>query len=751
MQLSLDRFRRDSGKRTAIIGVMRGKYLAICSLVAAAGVHASVLTVTNVNDSGPGSLRQAITDANVDPAQDTIAFNIPGTGVHVIEIAGTMPPLNYPVVIDGYTQPGSRANTLAVGDNALIRIHLHGTGVYHDGYVYNTATTVFDVRGGNTNIRGLAITGVDQAIALGFQHGGNVIQGNFLGVDPSGTAAGQTNNAGIRVETPDTTIGGTAPADRNVISGNGDAIYGTNLSGTIAGNYIGTDATGMAAVPNGNAIYFAQGGTPSAHFTIGGTAPGAGNVISGNGLGIYLGASGIFGGGHGGYVTSADYVTIAGNWIGTAADRRTPLGNRLSGIYFMFGSNNTIGGLDSAAGNTIAFNGGGGVKIANGAGNRVLTNAIYHNSGLGIALLNGGRSNDPQDADAGANHLQNYPVLTDSHIANGVATSNGTLNSTPDSKFTLQFFADSRNLAQPGQTYLGSTNVTTDATGNAPFSVQFPISDGNVFINATATSATGDTSQFYHDPPRLVNISTRLRVESGDNALIGGFIIAGEQAQIVLRGLGPSLNVAGALQDPIIHLFDGSGTLLGISDNWRNDSSPSDLGVLTPTNDAESALIRYLPPGAYTVTLSGSDGGTGVGLVEAYLTYGDYGELANISTRGLVGTGDNVIVAGLIATDSTGPAQYLIRGLGPSLANAGVTNALIDPTLTLYDSDGDLVATNDDWKTGDRTSIEQTGLAPQNDAESVILTYLQVGAYTAIVRGKGDATGLASVELYNLH
>jgi hypothetical protein len=724
---------------------------------------AAQFTVTNTNSSGPGSLFQSITDANVDAAQDTISFNIPGLGVHVIDVStNPLPQLQHPVLIEGYTQPGSHPNALAVGDNAVILIQIKGPGLSPSSF-----QGCFVVNGGATRIRGLSITGFSGAIRLLSPFGGNVIQGNFIGVDPSGQTAGP-NDIGVGAYTAETTIGGSAPEERNVISGNRSEglNMGLGVPALVTGNYIGTDATGTMAIPNGIGIYVA-GGTASNHVSIGGADAAATNVISGNGTGIVMGSTDRQ------YSDPSHYATVAGNLIGTTADGRGPLGNTAGGIFIVDSDNNTIGGPDAASGNTIAFNGRQGIEVQGSAsgyrtvGNRFLSNRIYANGWRGIVLslfygFTAPVPNDPKDPDTGPNNFQNYPILTKSSIANGTVTSNGTLNSTPNTQFTIQFFADSRNLTRPGQTYLGSTSVTTDGNGDAAFSVNFPISDDNVFINATATSASGDTSEFYYNPPRLVNVSTRLRVRTGDNVLIGGFIIGRESGLIVLRGLGPSLNIngtpiPGTLQDPILDLYDSKGKLLRKNNNWRDDpNAPATLGSLAPKNDLESAInAGFLEPGAYTVVLRGNNNTTGIGLVEVYLTASNYGsndaELANISTRGLVETGDNVMIGGFIATDSNGPARYVIRAIGPSLASYGISNPLPDPTLELHDGNGAVIATNDDWKDGDEAAVRDTGLAPQNVSESVILTYLSTGAYTAIVRGKGNTTGVALVEVYNLH
>ena len=718
-------------------------------LCLAQAVGAATFTVTNTNDSGPGSLRQAMTDANADAAQDTISFNIPGTSVQVINVGSTpLPWLTSPVLLDGYTQPGSRPNTLTVGNNAIILIHLKGRGVA-------SGETGLILKGGNTRIRGLAITGFRTAVWSADPLGGNVIGGNFIGLDPSGQTAAP-NSSGISTSAPLTTIGGEAPDERNVISGNDKGISISGSGSTlVAGNYIGTTASGTAAIPNRTGVQVIGGG-PSNRSLIGGSDRASANVISGNQFGVHLG-DWIYSP-HTGYMESrpARYATIAGNLIGTTADGQGALGNNV-GVYVENSAHNMIGGTEAASGNTIAFNRFYGVWLNNflrdnpTIGNSVLSNRIYRNESRGIRLAPefSDTGNDPKDPDTGPNNLQNYPLLTTSSIVNGTVTSNGILNSTPNSGFTIQFFADSRSLTTPGQTYLGSTAVTTDANGDAQFSVRFPIADGNVFINATATNAAnGDTSEFYYNPPKLVNISTRLRVGTGENVLIAGFVFRG--SSVILRGLGPSLNVngtpvPGALQDPVIYVYDDKGQLKGISDDWKNDTRPQELGPLAPVDDREAAFVRYLS-GANTVVLRGKDDGTGVALVEAYAQ----GEFLNISTRGLVGTGDDVMIGGFIAADSNGPARYVIRAMGPSLAAAGISNPLADPTLELYDSNGALIDRNDDWKDGEQSTIREAGLAPQSDAEAVIVTTQEIGAYTAIVRGKNGTTGVGLVEVYNL-
>ena len=259
-------------------------------------------------------------------------------------------------------------------------------------------------------------------------------------------------------------------------------------------------------------------------------------------------------------------------------------------------------------------------------------------------------------------------------------------------------------------------------------------------------------------PAQSLNIATRANVLNGDNVLIGGFIVTGnDRKNVLLRGIGPSSGVLGALADPTLELYSGN-TLLATNDNWklRPDGSSQQAEIeattIPPKNDLESALVRLLPPGSYTAILRGSNGGTGIGVVEAYdLNQATTdSQLANISTRGFVDKGDNVMIGGIILGGATGANEILVRALGPSLTGSGITNPLPDPTLGLYNSQGALLRGNDNWKDSQRTDIEGTGIPPKNDLESALIAILPPGNYTAIVGGVGGATGIGLVAVSNL-
>ena len=312
-------------------------------------------------------------------------------------------------------------------------------------------------------------------------------------------------------------------------------------------------------------------------------------------------------------------------------------------------------------------------------------------------------------------------------------------------------------LGYPNQNKIGDylTIVSDIAGGNVAYSATFNGEEDIYYVRVAPP------------PLRLLNISTRMRVQTGQNTLIAGFIVTGtDPKQVIIRGIGPSLSGVGVvLSDPVLELHQGNLTL-ATNDNWqtRSDGTSQQAEVqattVPPGNDLESAIVTTLNPGSYTAILSGKNGGTGVGVVEVYdLGRTANSELGNISSRGFVETNDNVMIGGFIVggDNADGKATVLVRAIGPSLTGSGLQDVLPDPTLELHDGNGGTVATNDNWKVNDQTqqsqesAVRATTISPTNDLESAIVTTLSPGPYTAVVRGKNAGTGVALVEVYNLH
>ncbi|MCP4707330.1 MAG: hypothetical protein GY869_01785 [Planctomycetes bacterium] len=599
-----------------------------------------VNTNIDFDDGDPDTytLRDAIIAANGSLGTDTIEFNIPGTGPHTIELTSSYPTITDPVIIDGYSQPGAAFATVTTP--ATLMIELDGTNM---GGSYNS---VFNVTAGNSTFQGLALNHFTYYGINLNTNGENTIKGNYIGLNPNGTqiVGGGTFGLEIGFGSSGNIVGGVTPADRNVISGNAwnniDISYKTTSGNLIRGNYIGTNATGtdfidinsvgisLNSAGDNNIIGGTDGVTP------GGPCTGAANLISGNYSGIsisnsanttiqgnYIGtdvtgtiplgqksigikasnpSNTLIGGFtpqarniisasryHGVWISSSDpdpnciiqgnYIgtdttgtldlgnlwyginlapasgitiggtdpnqanlisgnddhgilisanastgnRITGNLIGTQADGISPMGNGGAGVClgegYTFPRDNTIGGTAPGTGNIIAFNGKDGVyaydgtNSYNGIGNPILGNSIHNNGSpasttdLGIDLDrygmgdNGVTPNDPNDYDINANSYQNYPELI-SAVSSGSTLITGALNSTPNTDFRVEFFAnisvDASGHGQ-GERFLGHYNVTTDPLGDISFSAIVPgYAASDEFISSTATDPNGNTSEF---------------------------------------------------------------------------------------------------------------------------------------------------------------------------------------------------------------------------------------------------------------
>ena len=253
---------------------------------------------------------------------------------------------------------------------------------------------------------------------------------------------------------------------------------------------------------------------------------------------------------------------------------------------------------------------------------------------------------------------------------------------------------------------------------------------------------------------KATNISTRGIVGTGEDVLIAGFVISGNQAKkVIVRALGPTLStrgVSGALADPTITIINSSNVVVASNDNWR-DTQETEIAAsgYAPPDDLESAIIATLAPGSYTAVVTGKNGGTGIGLVDVYQLDATTSIFSNLSTRGLVGTGQNVLIGGLIIGNGE-PPVIVLRAIGPTLSSFGITQPLQDPTLELRDANGALIAFDNDWNDNTPTGIKATLLKPTDNRESAIVASLAAGNYTAIVRGKNGTTGVALVEAYRL-
>lgn len=432
-------------------------------------------------------------------------------------------------------------------------------------------------------------------------------------------------------------------------------------------------------------------------------------------------------------VTVSGGTLLAQNRTGSAAGSATTLVNNGARL----GGNGTVA--------TVTVNNGGTVAPGTSAGRLTIDGNYNQAGGATLAIELGGTA-------AGTQH--------DQLAVTGQAAIAGTLNLTLIGGF------------QPavGQTFQIITS--SSATGNfavinsSGFKVNSSVSHSGVVLTVTsvgdATPTPGPTATATPTPTpggtppvsntRLANISTRLRVETGDAVLIGGIIVTGtEPKPLLVRAIGPSLAVDGALADPQLELYNSAGELVAFNNNWRDAPNAREIeeSTIPPSNDLESAIRVNVSPGAYTAIVSGVNEGRGVALVEAYdLNREAASKLANIATRGLVQTDANILIAGTIVTGAA-PQRVLVRAIGPSL---NLPSRLADPTLELLDANGELIRANNNWRNDQEAEINASGIPPTDDLEAALIATLPAdgASYTAIVRGVNDTTGIGVVEIYAL-
>lgn len=343
------------------------------------------------------------------------------------------------------------------------------------------------------------------------------------------------------------------------------------------------------------------------------------------------------------------------------------------------------------------------------------------------------------------------PTPTASPTATGSPTATPTPTDTPTATPTA--------TVTPTPTTSPTATITPNPPTPTPTASPTATGSPTASPSPTTSPSPSATPSPSPTPSTLVNISSRLRVQTGDNALFAGFIVTGsDPKRIILRAIGPSLKsgdsaVPGRLDDPTLELFDENGGSIEFNDNWRDAPEHGEIegSGFAPEDERESAISRILNPGAYTAIVRGAGNTTGIAVVEAYdRSPGGDGQLANISTRGFVETSDNVLIGGFIVGNEQGGTRVVVRAIGPSLKPA-IQNTLDDPTVEVYNANGDSIATNDNWKDSpDRAEIEKDGLAPTKDPESAVILNVVPAGYTAIVRGKDNTTGVGVVDVYNV-
>ena len=534
--------------------------------------------VTNTNDSGAGSLRQIILDANSNPGQDIITFNIPNVNATplTIQLSSALPEITDPVMIDATSQPGFSGTPF---------IELSGGGLIENGLV---------ITAGNSTVRGLVINSFTNSGIRLLEGDNNTIIGNYIGTDVTGNIDLGNGVDGIFLgsNTTGNVIGGSTPQDRNIISGNNrnGVQLDTVSNNIIQGNYIGTNAAGTADLGNSGA---GIGIFQSSNNVVGGTNSGEGNLISGNDTnGIEL--NGLFSVGN----------LIQGNLIGTQSNGLSPLGNSFNGIQIFNGANST-----SISPNIIAYNGQNGVRVEQGISNAIVNNNIFNNTNIGIDLGGDGiTSNDLEnlDLDQGPNDLQNYPTLITATFGGNTIQVNGILDSIPNRTFNLQFFSNNtlRSDNRQGQTLLGNAVVTTDAEGIALFNqtLNVNLSPDQLDITATATDNTNNNTSEFSAPITATGLTLDL---DGDNS---STILGNNYATTFTEGEAP------------VAIADSDVTLINLDDSNIQSATITLTNPLNTVNESLS-INGVLPLG---ITATGYDPTTGILQLSGSATAADY-------------------------------------------------------------------------------------------------------------------------------
>ncbi len=602
-------------------------------------------------------------------------------------------------------------------------VQFQGTATAANGTFTNKSGTVSGASGGATYFFGGSTAGNGTFITNGAAVTGTV-NGGFINFSNTSTAGNGTfTNKGSAVSGPGqgfTAFFETATAGNSTFTNNGGTVSGARggvtqfLNSSTAGTAT-LIANGGTAGGGGAIIFFQDDST-------GGTARvkvfgnGSLDVSRQNTPGVTIGSIE----GSGNVFLGANNLTVGSNNLST-----------------------TLSGVIQDGG----FNGGTGGSLTRiGAGTLSLTKL---NTYTGGTLINAGTLIAAHDGALGAGNVRltasGATLTLRSGATNNYISDNSTINIVQGATANLNFTGASDRVG--GIVLNGVMQTEAGTYGSASSGATFK----SAFFSGTGTLVLGTA-----EPTVLANISTRLRVETGNNVLIGGFIITGTQPKkVIVRAIGPSLPVAGKLANPTLELYDAEGTRLVTNDNWKtrdtggSQQAEIEATTIPPSNDLESAIVRTLPANnaAYTAIVKGKNGTTGIGLVEVYdLDREVDSKLANISTRGLVQTGNEVMIGGFIVLGSN-PQKVIARAIGPSLPVAG---KLANPVLELRDGNGTLLDRNDNWRSTQQAEIIATTIPPSNDLESAIVRTLPPGAYTAIVSGAGGTTGVALVEVYAL-
>lgn len=745
------------------------------------------LVVTNTSNAGEGSLRQAVLNANANTGDDTIVFDLPGAGPHVIEIFGALPVLasNIEILND---RSGDEVVEVRRGENAFefpIFVTAPGTFVLLAGLTVSNGDIddTADVREGagirndhgTLTVRSCTLRGNRGTAGGAIYNNGSgsgsakltlvrsVISGNSS--SPSGAVAVYNSGAGIL---NDGSGGGNASATITgcVISSNNGGALANRASNSGFAQATLTDCT--IERNNGGGLSSDSSGTGEAVLDVRRSA--IVNNTAGGGAGIWTSTNS-------GAVarTTVQKSTLAGNHASGAGAAGGGGVSVMGGAFALIDSTltgNTAqfdGGAIDRRGGTVtltnctlsgnaAASGNGGAINSVGPGSVRLTNSTFNgNTGSGVrtdfatlevgnTIFRRGSMGDNISSRSSNITSRGHNLSDDAAGGDGGTAPGGFLNGANDIRNTdprLDALASNGGATRTHALLPDSPAINAGNDANAPARDQRNyLRLGQSDIGAFEFGGT--------IPVTLANLATRLRTETGDDVLIAGFIVTGtHEKKLMIRATGPSLPVDGRLQNPILELFNRSGQSIAVNDDWIDAPNRQEIidSSIAPADERESAILTTLTPASYTAVIRGVSGETGVALAEVYdLDLTTDAKLANISTRGVVQAGDDVMIGGFIVFGAD-PQRVIVRAIGPSLP---VERKLQDPTVELYNRDGALVRSNNDWRSDQEAEITETTVPPAHDAEAAVVATLAPGPYTAVVRGANNTTGVALVEVYAL-
>jgi hypothetical protein len=741
------------------------RIVAVVSVLAASPSMAATFTVTNTDDAGAGSLRQAVNDANNAGGDNTIVFDLPGLTQPVIDLKteGLFLTSNITILND---RPGDVPVTVRAGapPHFLMACFYTGDGrhVLLAGLTISGPPGASDNQdsgikssGGYLTLRNCTLT--DNNAFLGgalFNEGGEVTLIDCLVTgNRARQGGGLYNGGGGKLILQHCTISNNSAEEGGGIENSQFAdvtLIDCMVSGNLATSTFG-DSEGGAGIGNGGSLAMTNctlSGNQVAHFG-GGAISTAGGVTANNCT--FVNNKGELGGaiwdsGSTSKRAALNNCTFSGNFMVDPDGITHSSAIYASYLYIKSGTPkltvNNCTFSSGIPGEPASFDGG--AILAGGQHTQVeIANSIFRRTSGGRNIFNGGDSTLIS---------RGHNLCNDDASGDGGTGPGGLLNGPGDIRNTDPMLGPLADNGGPTQTFAllpGSPaiNAGDDATARSRDQRGYA-RNGTSDIGAYEVGGTVPVA-------RLANISTRAKCLRNDRILIAGFIITGSQGKkVMVRAIGPSLVGATHLNNPTLELHDSSGQVVALNDNWVDAPNRQEIidSTIAPTNDLESAILMTLTPGTYTAVVRGVNNGTGIALAEVYdLDPAVDSKLGNISTRGFVQTGDDVMIGGLIVA---GPDRQtvLIRAIGPSLS---VESPLADPKLELYDGNGSLIIENADWRSDQEGEILATGIPPSDDLESAIMATFAPGNYTVILRGTDDGTmettGVAVVEAYGVN